>query len=202
MDENKPKRAGHATLAALQQLPPDVALPPAGTENVDTLKAERAEPMEPVAPLPTDTQADMAQALAVQLLENERAELRRQQAEAIKKAEAPGVVVFMSRYPSLTIYVPVGNTQHRLDFQHGILRVDDPKVAAIIRESKRFKSGMIRESGKTETAAMREAIERRRSVMRSAVQGGMDNSTFGSDASYMAQHAELDTAELRLMRDI
>ena len=202
MTENAPKRAGIATLAQLQNTPVDTALPPAGTVNVDTTKRDPNEPIDPVEPVAKESQADLATALAAQLLENERAELARQQNEALRKAAAPNNVVFMTRYPSLIIYVPVKGVQRRLDFQHGILRVDDPAIADAIRESKRFKSGMIRETAQAETAAMKEAIERRRDVMKAATQGGIDTSTFGSDAAYMAQSGELDSAELRLMSDL
>ena len=71
-----------------------------------------------------------------------------------------------------------------------------------IRANKRFKSGMIKEAGKTETVAMREAIDRRRVAMMAATQGGMDTSTFGSEAAFMAQSGQLDSAELRLMDDM
>jgi hypothetical protein len=201
--DDKPKRPGLATLAQLQnQLTPNVAVPPADTPNVETTKSDRSEPNEPVENLSQATQLDTAQALAAQLLENERTMLAQKQADALKEATAPNVVVFLTKYPSLTMYVPIRGHQRRLDFQHGVLRVTDPDVMEAIRANKRFKTGMIKEAGKTETVAMREAIDRRRVAMMAATQGGMDTSTFGSEAAFMAQSGQLDSAELRLMDDM
>ena len=176
---------------------PDAA-PPADAPNLVTESAKQVPPAEPIKVPPQLNAVQQAEETAALAIQNEKLHDERMQLAELERAtKVPSVAIFISKYPSLTIYPVVGCRTQRLDFLQGVLRVNSPQVADAVRREKRF-GKLFEEAGSRETAAMRAAIEQRRTALKSATQNGLDTSSFGSDPAHMAQMSALDDAETKL----
>jgi hypothetical protein len=177
------------------------AVAPVGTENIETQARENNDPKPFVdGPEVANPQVQAIQQAIEQAIRAKIAEQESQIAE-INRADAPAAdVVFVSKFPSVTLYPLVNGRPVRIDFANGIYRAKDPRIAEALRREKRFRK-IFNEATKSETAAMRSAIERNRAALNNPVQSGLDTSTFGSDALIMSQRSALDAAEENLMKD-
>jgi len=116
-------------------------------------------------------------------------------ADAMPKETAQ--FIFMSRYPLLTMYVPVKQrSDFRIDFKNGVFATSDADIAAGMRMHPRF-GRLFREEASVRTAAIRAEAARQREGMRTPTFSGATTSVDGSEQVFFGADRTLADLERR-----
>lgn len=187
----------HDTDAALDQIRAEVGqvgVRPVMAQPLDMLEYEKAEerqsPMKVMRP-----QVD--QNPAARILQNTHA------------TQFGEIYMFLSRFPSLTLYVEVegtradgtvGRMNQPIQFKNGTFTTRDRNIAAAVRNHRRCNTVTFREAPSQEAAAMFAAANRARANMRTGVQVGVVSAAQGNDMAFMQHEAQLGNVEDRIIQ--
>lgn len=159
--------------------------------------------VDPATQARLDQQVAAAEAQAAQHAEALHDQALANAAETMANASEKKFI-FLSKYPSLTIYASCGEvaygrdgariaTDTRFDFKNGVLTVNAVQAKAI-RESKRCGT-MFRESTEdTVAVAQRRALAQRQAQMRTNVQTGTTASDAANEAKFLTENAGIEHA--------
>lgn len=191
-------------LLAMSQPEPGTAAPT--KDDLEAIKAEVSSVgVRPVAAVQPDT-APYAEPAPVRAAPKSMAPMPSAAVAdmlAAQDAVAPAdeMVTFISRMPSLTMYVEMpGKVMDRgqavprmqqIQFTNGFYRTDDPVKVAAIRAHPRCNSGLFREAPSNEAAALFRAATSAREKLRSNAMNGVTTALQGNDTTFMNNDAQL-----------
>ena len=121
------------------------------------------------------------------------------------------VIRFISRFPELTIYVNIGETDRepggqlvrrdkKIQFKGGLFETVDARVAQMIRQHRACGSQLFREESDEATAALRRAAAIKQNALRSPTYSGPTSSLDAGEAAIARGMNELDALENNLLR--
>jgi len=189
------KKSALSGLASLAKSVPTTE--PAGQEP------EPIEPVEPAAGAPAiDPLLAQAEPRRVeaqpknfrQLDQLDHAARAKSLGELAAKAAAPEQVRFLSRYPDLTIYIPLrGQADVPVKFRNGAFNTSDPAVIKAMRKHPRCGTVLFREEADARVVAVRQAAAEQLALMKRPTFAGPTTSADGNEQVFNMQQANLES---------